>query len=186
MVLGDQVLTSVTRSGVVTGWLIGPAASDDRWLLQALISARAGRLALVQPAGGGKPLPVAPSPGSIGPCITAGHAGPRPYLADQGFNGARWQRFWQQHYQAEVITVPPASAPEAWPQPWKQWLAHHRQIIDTVFARLVTVFGLHHLAAHSRWGQVTRIAAKMAAYNLGIWLNRRLGCPDGALETLIC
>lgn len=48
---GEQVLTSVTPSGVVTGWLVGPAASDDRWMLQAFLSARAGCPELVKPAG---------------------------------------------------------------------------------------------------------------------------------------
>jgi hypothetical protein len=74
----------------------------------------------------------------------------------------------------DVISVPPANAAEAWPSPWKRWLARHRQVVDTVFARLVTVFGLNRLESHSRWGQYTRPAAKMAAYNLGVWFNRLL------------
>jgi hypothetical protein len=44
-----------------------------------------------------------------------------------------------------------------------------------VFARLSEVFGLKRLNAHSHWGQVTRLAAKMAAYNIGILFNRWLG-----------
>lgn len=181
---GEQLLTSVTPRGAVTGWLVGPATSDDRWLLQAFLSLRAGRGELVKPPGDKKgSLP--PPPGSVGPALAVGRPCPRPYVADQGFNGARWRQHWQQRYQAEVISVPPANAAERWPSPWQRWLAHHRQIVDTVFARLVTVLGLHQLQAHSRWGQLTRIAAKMAAYNLGLWLNRSLGRPDGALATLI-
>jgi hypothetical protein len=181
---GEQLLTSVTRRGVVTGWLLGPADSDDRWLLQAFLSARAGQRVLLKPAGDKKhSLP--PPAGSVGPDLAVGQARPRPYLADQGFNGARWRHLWQEQYHVDVISVPPANTAEAWSSPWKRWLARHRQIVDTVFARLVTVFGLNRLEAHSRWGQFTRLAAQMAAYNLGIWFNRLLGRPDGALETLI-
>jgi len=57
--------------------------------------------------------------------------------------------------------------------------------IRAAFARLNHVFDLAHLRAHSRWGQYTRIAAKIAAYHLGLWFNRRLGRPRGALATLL-
>ena len=41
---------SVLASAVVSGWLIGSAHRDDRWLLQALISQRQGQLELAGPA----------------------------------------------------------------------------------------------------------------------------------------
>jgi hypothetical protein len=77
-------------------------------------------------------------------------------------------------------------AEQPWTPAWKHWLAHHRQIIETVFAALDTVFGIKALNAHSRWGQYTRIAAKTAAYNIGLFINRRLGRPQEALATLLC
>jgi hypothetical protein len=64
-------------------------------------------------------------------------------------------------------------------------LASFRQIVDTVFARLDTTFSMKQLNAHSRWGQLTRIAARLAAYNLGLFINRLLNRPAGALATLI-
>ena len=57
-------------------------------------------------------------------------------------------------------------------------------MVETVFARLDLVFGLKRLLVHSRWGQLTRLAAKTAAYNIGLYLNRLLGRPLGALATL--
>jgi len=110
----------------------------------------------------------------------------RPYGADRGFNGARWQQHWQQAYQATVISVPPDNVAQPWSPAWKRWLASHRPMVDTVFARLEESFALKRLNAHSYWGQLTRVAAKMAAYNIGIYLNRLLGRPDGALATLLC
>ena len=112
----------------------------------------------------------------------------RPYLADRGLNGLRWRLHWYTAYHASVISVPPANAPDAaaWTATDKRWLASKRQPVETVFARLCDVFGIKRLLAHSRWGQYTRIAAKIAAYHLGMLLNELLGRPRGALATLLC
>lgn len=182
---GEQLLLSVSPSGVVTGWLLGAATVDDRWLLQAFLSQRHGKCDLRKPAGDKKQRRL-PNPDTFAPFIAVGQARPRPYVADRGFNGERWRQHWQRYYAAEVLTIPPSNAPNAWTVAQQRWLASHRQIVETVFARLNTVFALNRLQAHSRWGQYTRLAAKLAAYNVGIWLNRSLGRPDGALETLIC
>lgn len=182
---GEQLLTSVTAEGVVTGWLLGSASADDRWLLQALVSQRRGHLELLTPAGDKKhTLP--PPPSDFSSLATVGNQRARPYLADRGFNGDRWRRQWWQRYEVSVITVPPANARAAWSAPDCRWLASKRQIVETLFARLGSVFALKQLQAHSRWGQLTRLALVMAAYNLGLFLNRLAGRPDGALETLLC
>lgn len=187
---GDQVLAVVTPSGVVTGWLLGAADLDDRWMLEAFVSARAGQAQLQAPpyrsrdAYADRNAP--PQDHFLRGLAAAGKRTEQPYLADRGFNGARWQLHWQSLYGAEVITIPPHNVDRPWSKDWKRWLAHHRQIVDTVFARLDETFAFKRLNAHSYWGQLTRVAAKMAAYNLGILFNRLLNRPDGALATLIC
>ena len=188
---GDHLLVSVVRGGAITGWLVGAAHINDRWLLQAFLSARSGAPHLQGPAprkrDGRKGWRVPPR-GFLGAWAAVGSGHDRPYLTDQGFNGWRWRRHWQQHYGAQVLSVPPANAVDEppWLPEWKHWLAHHRQIIETVFAALDAVFGIKTLRAHSRWGQFTRIAAKAAAYNIGLFINRWLGRPQGALATLLC
>jgi len=186
---GDQLGAVVTPKGAVTGWLIAPSNVDDRWVLQALISGRAGQMQLSGPPPrertGKKGRLVPPVGQRIGPPIAVGQAVGQPYLADEGFNGARWQAWWRQ-YGAEVITVPPDTVERPWTWPAKRWLSRRRQIVETVFARLDEVFGIKRLAAHSDWGQYTRVAAKLAAYNLGLWINQMIGRPLGALATLLC
>lgn len=182
---GEQLLTSVTPKGVVTGWLLGAASADDRWLLQAFISQRGHSLELVKPAGDKKHI-LAPDCSSFSGLGAVGRQQARPYLVDQGFNGNRWRRQWWQRYGVSVISAPPANANDAWSSQQRRWLASQRQIVETLFARLGTVFALKQLRAHSRWGLLTRVALMMAAYNIGVFLNRMLGRPDGALETLLC
>lgn len=184
---GEQLLLSVSQTSAITGWLVGPATSDDRWLLQALVSERAHRGELVGPLkrprdGARRPLPPV---GEIVPADAVGVATGNPYLADQGFNGDRWQQHWRQ-YGAIVITIPPPNTAHAWTKSDKRWLRRHRQVIETVYSRLVVVFGLCRLQAHSRAGQLNRLAAIGAAHNIGLWFNQQVGRPAGALETLLC
>jgi hypothetical protein len=188
---GDQVLASVTGNGVVTGWLVGNADVDERWLLSVFLSARQGQPQVSGPGrdphqARSRALP--PPVGHIGAVQAVGSAHDRPYLADRGFNSARWQRHWWVNYGALVLSVPPHNDPlrAHWSRHACLWLASHRQIIDTTFAFLAEVFGWQTLQAHSRWGQFTRVAAKFAAYHIGLFLNRSLGRPLHALATLIC
>lgn len=185
---GEQLLVSGTAAGVITGWIVGQAQIDDRWLLEAFVSTRQGQMRLTGPTPTDKKRDkhhLVAYPESFSPAITVGLERGRPYLADEGFNGGRWIAHWQTEYQVTVIAAPPANDHKAWDQPTKRWLSSHRQIIETIFSRLCQVFDLKRLRAHSDWGKLTRLAAIMAAYNIGIYLNRLLQRPDGALETLI-
>ncbi|RMF78721.1 MAG: hypothetical protein D6737_13835 [Chloroflexi bacterium] len=101
-------------------------------------------------------------------------------------HGQRWRQHGLARYGADVITVPKYNEPNAWSAAWRSWLSRRRQVIETVLAILAGVFDIKHLQAHSRWGQFTRLAAKIAAYNFGIWINRLLGRPDLSHETLLC
>ena len=186
---GYRLLTSVTSQGVITGWLIGAADVQERWLMEALVSARAGRLHCRGPQRGYvRPKRRALPPVSyLGPALAAGRMAARPFLADQAFNSSLWQQHWYQHYHATVISLPPPLDPirQAWLPSHRRWIASHRQSVETVFAILTHAFGLKRLLAHSRWGLITRLASTMAAFNLAIWLNRQTGAPDLAIASLI-
>ncbi|MBM3943118.1 MAG: hypothetical protein FJ316_09395 [SAR202 cluster bacterium] len=62
--------------------------------------------------------------------------------------------------------------------------ASRRQVVETINGHLEQVFGLAFPGARSTWGLLTRVAAKLAALNLGLWLNRYFGRPDFAFATL--
>lgn len=182
---GDQALVSVLPTGVITGWLIAAANSDDRWSLQALISYRAGQGAIRGPVPKQADR-VSQPPSHIGPALAAGGRPGQIYLADQGFNGWRWSDFWRQTYACQVIAPPVAHAQPTWSRPWRRWLAAKRQIVETTFALLCRVFDFQHLGAHSRWGLYTRVAITTAAFNLGILLNRLFNRSGLTHETLLC
>jgi|SRR5688572_2522166 hypothetical protein len=186
---GDRWLASVTQVGAISGWLVGTASLNDRWLMEAFVSTRAGQPQLVEPPRRTKDARsqhTPPPTGFIGGFAAVGQLLGEAYLADGNFNGRRWLTHWQECYGATVIARPRYNEKVRWSKALVRWLRQRRQIVETAFAVLERVFAIKHLQAHSRWGQYTRLAAKAAAYNLGMWLNECLQRPRLALETLLC
>lgn len=187
---GDFLLASVTNQGVITGCLIATANTDDRWMLEAFLSARTGQAQLQEPprrrARGWSRVSLPPV-GYIGGFRGVGQSISHIYLADKGFGGERWSSHWEAEYHAKVITVPQdhSKSEKPWSPAWKKWLSSHRQIVESVFSVLHQVFDIKHLNAHSRWGQLTRIGCKVAGFNMGILINRILGRKDLSHATLI-
>ncbi len=59
-----------------------------------------------------------------------------------------------------------------------------RQQVEVCFAALKGVFGMDGTLAKTLVGLVTRIAAKVAAYTYGMYVNRLLGRPQGRIKEL--
>ena len=49
MYWGHQALMSIQPNGLISGWLLASASSDDRWLMQGFLSQRAGEARLIAP-----------------------------------------------------------------------------------------------------------------------------------------
>lgn len=188
---GQRWWVSVTAEGAITGWVVADAFINERWVLEAFLSQRGGDGELRTPAvdhrvsRAERPLPTT---GFIGGQFAAGRYTLRPYLVDRGLNGGRWLQHWAEVYAAQVIAIPPTNSADFqhWTRQDCRWHAGLRQTIEGVYAIMTDVFGIKRVNAHSQWGQYTRLAAKAAAYNLGLYLNRLLNRPLGAMATLIC
>jgi hypothetical protein len=178
---GVRLLLSVSAAGVVGDWLLAAGNVQERWLAELLLSTRAGCPQLLGPADPttGEPQ-LQPPEEWLGPRQSCGKATGKPLVADQGFAGAAWEQHWANTYGAAVVTKPRHATLEQ-----ERWFASIRQRVETVFAHLCGSFGLKYPGAHTKWGLITRVAAKLAAYNLGIWINRTLGRPDFSFATLI-
>ena len=61
-----------------------------------------------------------------------------------------------------------------------RWFNGLRQVVETANTWLVERFGLKTPRARSAWGVLTRVAAKVAAYNFGVVLNHLFGRPTFA------
>lgn len=188
---GQRWWVSVTSDGVITGWVVAAAHLNERWLLEALLSTRAGDGELRAPevdhhvAIAERPQPPL---AFIGGQWAAGRFCGAPYIVDRGLNGRCWRRHWHDDYHAQVIAIPSVHSADhrAWTRADCRWHARVRQVIEGAFAILEAVFGIKRVNAHSQWGQYTRLAAKAAAYNLALLLNRQLDRPLAAVTTLLC
>ncbi len=187
---GCDLVIAVSSSGPITGFILGPAGTQERWLAEYLFCWRADRSGIpwlpeeVPPRQNrfGRDRYVGPK-GPIWPQDGVGAPSPVVYLADGNFSGASWIAHWAADYGAIVLT------PEAYvgQKEEKRLTRHHsgfRQLVDTVNGHLEEALHLPFPRARSTWGLLTRVAAKLAAFNLGIWLNRLFDRPDFAHATL--
>jgi hypothetical protein len=182
---GAKLLLALTQRGVITGLVVAPANTNDRWLLEHLLTWR------VTPYG--LPWTVADIPrsarrpqgrvGLIGPCWwpeSVGRARSGLYLADRGFDGVVWHDHWRRDTAAEVQTT--TDLPVGDPRRYRH--NRCRQIVETINSLLTETFHLHFPQGRTIWGMVTRIVGKCTAVNVAIWCNRQVGRPDLAAATL--
>ena len=186
---GVKLLLAVSPEGLVTGFVFGPANTEERWLADALLGWRfdpglpaptAERLAEVlgpsHQNGGGRQGPTGPIFGS-----GAGRAEGMLYLGDLGYRGREWAEHWRREYQAlvqtkadydrlaYVTTKPEVTEREA--REGRHLLASLRQVVETVNSYLDGVLGLKYPRARSLSGLLARIGAKIAALNIAIYIN---------------
>lgn len=183
---GVCLLLSVDEAGSITGFVAGPANTGERWLAEALLRWRTDPsapaptatqldhvLAKSKERGGERRGPTGP----LGPWLAAGAPATVAYLADLGFAGRHWQRHWQDHSDALVLTkrdfqelggvVDRKAAASCH--------ASFRQVIETTNNFLDQFLGLKFPRARTYWGLITRLAAKVAAANLARYLNHCFG-----------
>ena len=160
---GLRLLVSTTPDGIVTGWGVGPASTNDRALAETFFAQRAA-------------LPTALP--SVGPSASS------VYVADSGFAGQQCQAQWVALHHAQVVAPPQGGSHQGWSRAERRWVAGKRQIVETVIGRLESPFRLEAERPHDLDGFLARLAAKMALHNVCIWFNQRDGQPLLALANL--
>ena len=186
---GVRLLGVVNSLGLLSGFVVGPASTAAWWLAEAVFGWRLDPQAppptraeidhLLGPShkAGGRKGPTGP----LGPRWGAGRLGPGPVIADLGFRGLSWQRHWQADYGASLLTKEAyAELAEVDRRPWERWLDGLRQLIETAFQGLTSTFGMTFPRARTYWGLLSRLAAKVAAFDFAVCLNHQFGRPPYA------
>jgi hypothetical protein len=185
---GVHLVAAVHPSGVVTGFVSAPADTGERWLAEALLRWRYDPLA-PQPTATEFAAVLGPSHqkggtrlGPTGPIQArpaTGAPARGPYVADLGFRGRDWQRYWQIAYSATVVTKAdlPADATGAQQRALRHTATHVRQAVETTFGWLTTRFGLAFPRARTMPGLIARLGAKVTAFNCSVYFNHLCGRP---------
>lgn len=151
---GFRLLIAANPEGVITGFGFGEGSAKEQPLTETM-------LALRQQAD--SPIP------------SVGRPALGPYVVDTGFEGEGNHRRWRLLYHAEIICKPKSSSRKAWSKAWRRWLHSIRQMVETVYAKLMDFFRLDKERPHTLDGFQANLAAKMALHNFCIWLNKQLG-----------
>lgn len=162
---GFRLLSAVSRDGLITGFGFGPASAKDQPLADTLLALRW--------------CPDSHLP-SAGATAAAGW-----YLADKGFEGEDWRVQWNADYGATLLHAPRRNSRQPWPRSLRRALASLRQIVETVFDKLLHAFRLERERPHDLTGFRARLAAKVGLHNFCHWLNRSLGRPPLAFADLL-
>jgi hypothetical protein len=107
------------------------------------------------------------------------------YLADKGFSSLMWERHWLGTYGALVAATPKGNSRRSWSEADRRWAVGKRQVIEQVISQLKDLFALERHRAKTLGGLLARLAAKIAAYTCGQWLNSQLGRPLRHLAALL-
>ncbi len=107
------------------------------------------------------------------------------YLADKGFSSVGWERHWSENHGTLVAATPKDNSKRAWPKADRRWASGKRQIIEGVINQLKDQFFLERHRAKTLEGLLARLAAKIAAYACGQYLNSQLGRPLRHLADLL-
>jgi hypothetical protein len=158
------LLLAVNPVGVRTGCGCGPASTKEPPLADTFVARRR------------HPHPQVPRVG--GPARG-------PSVVDKGFAGKATQARWWQTDGAEVSCPPKRQSQTPWPQALRRWLAGGRQIVETVYDKLVQPFRLDRERPHDLSGLWARVAAKIALHNFCIWLKEQLGRPRLAFTDIV-
>jgi hypothetical protein len=178
---GVRMMMIINQHGVATGWALASGNVQERWVAELLFSTRAGVPRVQGPLDAQTHQPTMPAPTEwMAVLPSCGAVSYKPILSDSGFRGEAWLTHWATAYAAHVCPLSTAMPPAQ-----RHWWSAARQGVETTFANLTEHFGLKYPGAHTSWGLLMRVGAKVAAYNLGIVLNRLLGRPDFAFATLI-
>jgi len=184
---GLKLLVAVDDMSFIGGFVAGPANTEERWLAEALFRWRldpdlpaptsndmAQVLGPTHRKGGRRQGPTGP----LGPHWGVGVPSSPFIIGDLNYEGTAWNQHWRDHYGAPVLTEADFRGLD---KPDRRRAARQlhglRQCVENAFSRLVASFGLKFPRARTLWGLWTRLAAKMGAHNLSLFLNLLYGRP---------
>lgn len=106
-------------------------------------------------------------------------------IADKGLIGADYQEELRQFSQINLQTAVRSNMQEKRSDKFIKWLVSTRRLVETVIGQLTDRFHIEKVRARKTWYLTNRIARKMLAHTLCVFVNKQNGNPPLQFELLV-
>lgn len=105
-------------------------------------------------------------------------------IADKGLIGAEFKQTLYEYTGVDLQTSVRSNMTETRPFSFVSWLKSTRRLVETVIGQLAERFNMETVRARKLWHLTNRIARKVLAHTLCIFINKQLGNPPLQFELL--
>lgn len=105
-------------------------------------------------------------------------------IADKGLIGGEYKNELQQFAQIDLQTALRDNMVETRSEGFVKWLKSTRRLVETVIGQLSERFNIERVRARKTWYLTNRIARKVLAHTVCVFINKQLGNPPLQLELL--
>mgnify|MGYP002084285382 FL=1 len=105
-------------------------------------------------------------------------------IADNGLIGKDYHEL-RQHTGIDLQTAVRSNMQEPRGEKFVKWLISTRRLVETVIGQLTERFNIEKVRAHKIWYFTNRIARKILAHTVCVFVNKQLGNPPLQFDSLI-
>ncbi len=106
-------------------------------------------------------------------------------IADKGLIGADYQNELRQFAHVDLQTAARSNMKEMRSKRFVKWLKSTRRLVETVIGQLTERFHIEKVRARKVWYLTNRIARKVLAHTIGVFINQQNGNPPLQFELLV-
>lgn len=106
-------------------------------------------------------------------------------IADKGLIGAAYQQALLEQAGVDLQTTVRSNMEESRSDGFIKWLKSTRRLVETVIGQLADRFHIQNIRARKRWYLTNRIARKVLAHTVAIFINKTRGNPPLQFDLLI-
>jgi hypothetical protein len=106
-------------------------------------------------------------------------------IADKGLIGADYQNELRQFAHVNLQTAVRSNMKETRSEAFVKWLKSTRRLVETVIGQLTERFHIEKVRARKLWYLTNRIARKVLAHTICVFINKQNGNPPLQFELLI-
>lgn len=106
-------------------------------------------------------------------------------IADKGLIGEDYRPELKRHTNIDLQTAVRSNMRETRSEKFVSWLKSTRRLVETVLGQFAERFHIEKVRARKLWYLTNRIARKILAHTIGVFINKQIGNPPLQFDLLI-